>query len=205
MKVTLLAFLLLSVLLLSCDKDEEVLNFPLDKADQLQEDDYQIYSAILANYNLEAIIVRQQTTTLTMPEERFSEWFVLDKMKNMEPDLYQNFVNENSQAYFLDEKIEIPEKPVWLISNAEYAYYFDRSDKNHGWQLLISRYPQSDGYHFAFNKIGYNDAKTQAFVGKEAYWLLGGSDNPTAKIGKVFYLEKIDGSWQIIGAESYPL
>lgn len=206
MKQIIIVLMLVSTLAqLSCDKqDEDVIpEFSLDQADQLESDEYDVYSVILESYDISQFIIRQQTSVYITPKENHELFFNLDSMAYMEATLYERYAEANNQTYFLEEKIAVPFKNVKLLADKEYDYYFDREDLNKGWELFGKKYPEAGRWFFRLNKIGFNESRTQAIVGSEAYWYQENPDGPTLSHGRLIYLEKKNDVWEQVGSTSY--
>ncbi len=190
----------------ACKKENDnVPDFKLDHADQLTTDEYEVYGVILENFSMSQLVIKQQTSIQTPPKDNFNLFFSLEEMSNMEANLYSRYEEENLNFYLLDEKIEIPEKSIKMISNKEYEYYFEREDLYKAWTLFENQYPNAGKWFFSLNKIGFNDNKTQAVVGVEAYWFRESPDGPTKNLGMLVYLEKKNNVWEKMGSSSYPL
>jgi hypothetical protein len=156
--VLLFSLMLSAIFLLSCEKgDDTIPEFALDQADLFEADEYEVYSAILGNFDQSQLIIRQQTSVYTPPKENFELFFNLEKMSNMEAALYSIYVEENVSSYLLDEKIEVPSKETKLISTKEFAYYFDREDPYKAWELFKTKYQNAGEWFFSVNKIGFNE------------------------------------------------
>jgi hypothetical protein len=207
MKKIFLAVLLLSTFFqLSCIKvDDPIPEFSLDKADHLTAEEYEIFGVILERYSNAQLIVRQQTSVFTPPKENFELFFNLDRMSDMEATLYARYIDANDRAYLLDEKISVLDRDIKLMPDKEYVYYFNRDDLYKGWELFEKKYPDTNRWFFSFNKIGFNENKTQAIVGIESYWFMETQDGPTLKLGKLIYLEKKNEIWEEVGSTSYRL
>ncbi|WP_192347286.1 hypothetical protein [Algoriphagus sp. Y33] len=205
-KITLIFFFLSTIFLCSCGNEEDSLpEFVLDQPDQLQSDEYEVYGKILEGFSQSQLIVRQQTSIYTPPKESFELFFNLENMSGMESTLYFNYVQENKAPYLLADKIEISSKGTKLLSNKEYSHYFDRDNGHKSWELFQNKYPDSGAWFFYVNKIGFNEDRTQALVGQESYWFMESSDGTTSNGGRLYYLEKINGEWVLIGSSFYQL
>lgn len=204
-RITLVFILVTTLFQLSCEKqDDAIPTFSLDQADQLEADEYEVYKVILEKYDIPQLIIRQQTTTLTPPNENHALFFDLDRMSDMEATLYDRYVDANDKAYLLDEKIAVPGRDIKLMSDKEYAYYFDREDLYKGWELFEKKYPEAQRWFFRFNRIGFNESRTQAIVGLKVNWFMDTPDGPTLSYGNLVYLEKKNGVWEHVGSTSYP-
>ena len=206
MKKSYLIYLLLTTLFLaSCDKEEEILQeFSLENPDQFSNEDYKVYSAALSNYNTSELIVKQQTSNLTISAETYQFVFQTENSDSLDMNLYQNFVKANSGKSLLDQQIVVSDKIVKLISNNEYGFYFESHDTHTAWNLFTEDYPNTTGYYLEVNKTAYNDDKTKALVGHQDYWFTESyGENETHKIGWITYLQKIEGQWRIIRSGTY--
>lgn len=205
-KPKFLAIIISLFTFLSCTKDDPATpDFPLDPHHDLSGNEYEVYSSILDSYGIPQVIVRQETSTFTPPMENFELFFRLNRNANMDPHLFSRYEEQNLNSTFLDSKMQAPSTNFGLISNSEYGYYFGRENLYKGWQLFNNKYPESKSWFFTVNKIGFNEEKTQAMVGVESYWF---NDNPeltTLNGGSLYYLEKTNGVWEIIGRTSYHL
>jgi hypothetical protein len=203
MKKLLLLLILIGVF--SCKQEDVIPEFSLDQADLFTSDEYAVYSLILKDFGFSQIVVRQETSIQIPLQENFELFFNLDKMSNMESTLYSKYLEANTVSYKLDKEISIPGKGVEVISNNEYAYYFEREDLYKAWTLFKNKYPNSGSWYFSVNKIGFNENKTQAIVGVESFWFMESPDGPTLKSGLLNYLEKKNGVWEKVGSTSYAL
>jgi hypothetical protein len=202
MKKVVLFLLLISIV--ACKKENDTIpDFSLDQADHLTADEYDIYSVILKNFSFSHLIVRQQTSTNVAPKEGLKIFFELEQTANMDQTLYPKFVTENSNTYLLDDKIEIADKDVILISNKEYEYLFEREDHYKAWELFESKYPNSGKWYISLNKISFNEDKTQAMVGSESHWFRESPEGPTLNWGMIYHLQKKDNGWEVIGYSGY--
>jgi hypothetical protein len=177
----------------------------LDPSDQFHADEYEVYNVILERLDIPQLVIRQQTTRFTPSKEDFPLFFNLDDMAGMEVNLYSQYTEANDRNFLLDEQFSVPEKTVHLLSNKAYAYYFDRQYEDKGWQMFHEKYPNAQRWFVSFNKIGFNENRTQAMVGSEAYWFMENPDGATLKFGRLFYLEKKNGVWQHVGDAGYTL
>ncbi|MBK6266190.1 hypothetical protein JKA74_14185 [Marivirga sp. S37H4] len=206
MKKAIFTLLLLSIFfLLSCDKKDELTpEFALDPHDELSAEEYLVYSASLERMSIKHLIINQKTSVYTPPKDHFELFFSLEKMKNMEPGLFDLYLQANQSSYLLDEKIEVATAETKLMSNEEYAYYFEREDSYKGWDLFKTKYPESNSTFVSLNNIGFNEDKTQAMLGIELFWFMESPEGPTLKAAGLHYLEKKEGVWTTIGITSYP-
>lgn len=205
-KVVILFYFLCMLSLFSCESEELILpEFDLDVPDQLNSDEYEVYSLILEGFSQSQLIVRQQTTVITPQKENFDLFFKLKDLSNMESGLYSRYEEINSNPSFLDQKIIVPSKDTKLISNKEYGFYFEREDHDKSWEFFKSKYPDAAAWYFHFNRIGFNEDRTQAIVGQESYWYMESSDGPPLNGGRLYYLEKTNDSWEIKGSAFYPI
>ena len=170
-KNNLILLLIITFFHFACeDNNETIPDFSIEQADQLQDDEYDVYSVILEDFNISQFIVRQQTSPFTPPEENFEVFFNLEKLSGMDSTLYAKYVIENGNTYLLDEQITVSGKGVKIISNKELDYYFDRENLYNSWELFEQKYPNAGKWYFHFNKIGFNESFTQAIVGVESYF-----------------------------------
>ncbi|UZR96413.1 hypothetical protein [Chondrinema litorale] len=205
-KSYLILLLIITLSHFSCeDSNETIPEFSIETADQMQTDEYEIYSVILESFSISQFIIRQQTTSYTPPQENLEVFFSLDKLSGMDSTLYSQYVNANSSTYLLDEQIAVSGKGVKIISNKELAYFFDRENLYNSWALFEKKYPEAGKWYFYFNKIGFNENYTQAIVGIESYWFMESPDGPTLKSGRLIYLEKVNEVWEFLVSTSYNL
>jgi hypothetical protein len=207
MKKLIFTFLIAcSIFLISCEKDKDTTpDFPLAESDVFLAAEYDVYGVILGRYSASQLVVSQQTSVFTPPAENFELFFNLSALSEMEGDLFANYEEVNDFIFKLDAQLEVPGKEVKLMSNAEYDYYFDRANPSKGWDLFDKKYPAAGRWFFHFNKIGFNESQDQAMVGVESYWFEESADGPTLKMGRLYYLEKVEGVWTYVASTSYQL
>lgn len=204
MKQFLLLFLAIS--LISCQSDDmDFPEFSLEAADELSADTYEVYSVILDDYSNSQVVIKQQTSSTTPAKANFEVFFSLEKMANMESTLFDNYEIANGSSSLLDTKIEIASKEVQLISTNEYAYFFERENQKKAWSQFDKIYPESGSWYFVVNNIGFNEGNTQAIVGIESYWYMTFEYEATLSSGRLYYLEKNNGIWAVIGSTGYEL
>lgn len=190
----------------SCiQEDDAIPQFPLDPSDQFLAEEYEVYNVILERLDIPQLVIRQQTTRFTPPEGDLSLFFNLDKMAAMDANLYSRYTEANDRRFLLDEQFSVPDKKVHLLSNKAHTHYFDRQDEGKGWEIFHEKYPNAQRWFVVVNKIGFNESRTQAMVGSEAYWFMENPDGATLKFGRLFYLEKKNGVWQHVGDTGYTL
>ena len=190
----------------SCDKNEDSIpEFPIEQADAISIDEYQIYSHVLERFSSSQLVVRQKTSAYTPSEEKLTLFFNLEKLAAMDEGLYNQFQLENSATYLLGPDIVVPGKETYLLSNDAYSYYFDRANHSISWELFDKKYPNGGKWYTTFTKIGFNESINQALVGMESYWYMSSENGSTHKSGTLFYLEKIDGVWTFIASTAYEL
>jgi hypothetical protein len=201
-----LHLLFLLFISISCtDKEDLATRFKLDTPDFFSNEEYELYQIILKDLSASQIIIRQQTSTFTPSPDHFEVLFKLSKMANMEPTLFSNYVAINRQPSFLDTKFNLTNKEIQLISNKEYAHFFERENLNTSWNLFKERYPKSGLGYFMLNKIAFNESKTQAIFGLEFYYMVASPQGTMAKSGLLTYFEKKNNFWEKVGSASYPL
>ncbi|WP_226391127.1 hypothetical protein [Penaeicola halotolerans] len=193
------------LLCFACDDFSDIMpNFQLETADQLDADEYAIYSSILSRYSTSELVIRQRTSDFTPVAENFALFFNLEVLSEMDEGLFDSYTAANAESFNLDESIQIPMKQLHLLSNEGMNYFFNNITNENAWTRFEKQYPQSGIAYHVFNRVGFNDTKTQALVGVEMHWYQQGS-NETQKLGSLNYLEKVNGTWMIIRSASYEL
>ena len=188
--------LLLGLVLLGCEKEQPETKpiFSLEQADQLTDEEYNIYSIVINKlYFSDKVVISQSTITyleLFYKSEFYNE--LTTNHQNFDTSLVQTHLDLNSNsihfgAQFQDETIEII-----LISNDELNYIFtnQNNDVYEGWLTFYDCYPYSNGI-INFSRIAINDEKTQAIfeIGHQSAGLSG--------YGSIIFLEKANNIWTI--------
>lgn len=168
--------------------------FKLAAADNLDSEEYQIYSLIL-NENFKGsndLIVKQSTSgshSISFGNTYYEA--LKSENQNLDTTIFIDFDAKNKATYNLDNKFEGSTKPVKLISDEELKYIFDSQDLNKDWNEFYKRYSKSNSM-IQFTRVGFNLDKSQAVVEVGNYYASLGAD------GFIVYLVKENNVWKIV-------
>ncbi|GAL87390.1 hypothetical protein JCM21142_41374 [Sporocytophaga myxococcoides] len=186
-------FFILSIMTSCKEKGSKVEpEFKLASPDNLDDNEYQIYSVILnENFEGNELLVEQKTSSLRLIIN--SNYYETLKAENLNLDtaIFVDFDAKNSSTYYLNNKFETPTKSVTLISEEEKKYFASSQDPNNGWDAFHKKYPKSNGI-IQFSRIGFNVDKNQAIVEVSRYYASLGAS------GHLIYLVRENNSWRII-------
>ncbi|MFZ4401836.1 MAG: hypothetical protein ACOYO1_17535 [Bacteroidales bacterium] len=188
-------FILLSFMT-NCNKktDKVEVEFKLAIADNIDSNEYQIYSLILKEkFTTSNNLVIEQKTTGNLSISFGNIYFETLKTENQNLDttIFNDFINKNNTVYNLDNKFIGSTKSITLISSEEINYLFNSQDINKAWNEFYEKYPKSNGM-IKFSRVGFNSDKSQGIVEIGHYYASLGSD------GSLVYLVKENNSWRII-------
>ncbi len=186
-------FFILSILISCKEKESKVEpEFKLASPDNLDDNEYQIYSLILnEKFDGNELVVQQKTSSpFSVISSNYYEDLKTENL-NLDTTIVVNFDDKNSSAYYLDNKFNTLTKSVTLISDEEDKHFFSPQDPNNSWDAFYKKYPKSKGI-IKFSRVGFNLDKSQAIVEVgHTYASLGGDS-------RLVYLVKENNSWKII-------
>lgn len=192
-----LLYFFIALFLVNCDNQSDIIEpeFKLSTADNLEPNEYQIYSLILnEKFTSNDLIVKQKTsksTSITIPLANDYYQPLKTEFPNLDETIFTSLVENNVLAYNLDNKFTLSTKTTTLISSEESQYFFNSKDVNQGWIDFYKKYPNSNGM-IEMSRVGFNSDKSQAIVAVEHYYGSLGAD------GLLIYLIKEQNSWKII-------
>ncbi|MDO9510404.1 MAG: hypothetical protein Q7J34_01480 [Bacteroidales bacterium] len=183
-------------LLTACSKNDEIVipDFNLQTPDNLDIDEYKIYSLILNEVYTasEHFVVKQQTSTSISISINDSYYAILlANTPNLDTTIFANFIERNDSAYQLAYGFSGLIKPITLISEEETDFFFNNPSINKSWETFYKKYPNSNGM-IDFTRVGFNADKSQAIVEFGHYYASLGAN------GSLVYLVKEDNKWVII-------
>jgi hypothetical protein len=198
MKTIRLMFLFFFVLSLmtNCNKKEDNIKpkFKLKTADNLDVNEYQIYSLIL-NEKFSAcnnLVIEQETSyRVSFPIGNTYYETLKAENRNLDTTIFIDYVNKNDSAFNLENKFNSSTISFTMISSEEIKYFFNSQDLNKDWNEFYKKYPKSDGI-IKFSRVGFNSDKSQAIVEIGHYYASLGAD------GFLIYLVKENNNWTII-------
>jgi len=188
MRKIIIIQLLVTILLLSCKKDNEeplCMDFKLEQSTLNNELDYEIMNSVLETYfiNSDFIHIVQKTKSPVHSEfikdKLVSENIVFDSL------LLSDYSEKNSNAYFLSSN-NFELNTVRLINPTETNCFFSVEYK--GWENYYKKYPKSTGLH-TFSRPGINTTGNQAII--EYGW----QANYDTGMGYLVVLEKVNNKW----------
>lgn len=176
----------------SCEKDKDKSNpeFSLEQPDQIEKENYEIYSLVInEKYTSEKIVIKQATQTRVDLNYQNTFYISLkDKYSTFDTVLVKNHEELNQTAVLFGENFSSDTKQIHLISSEEFSYIFNGQDINGDWGEFYDKYEKSNGI-LQFSRIAFNSDKTQAiFEIGHTYASLGGD-------GSIIYLVKENDSW----------
>ncbi|HAL64618.1 MAG TPA: hypothetical protein DCP10_03490 [Bacteroidales bacterium] len=188
MRKIIIIQLLVTILLLSCKKDNEktlCTDYKLEQSTLNNELDYEIINSVLETYfiNSDFIHIVQKTTSPVHSEfikdKLVSENIVFDSL------LLSDYSEKNSNAYFLSSN-NFELNTVRLINPTETNCFFSVEYK--GWGNYYKKYPKSTGLH-SFSRPGINNTGNQTIIeyGWQAHYDTG--------MGYLVVLEKVNNKW----------
>ncbi len=194
----MLLYFFIALFLANCDNKDDILEpeFKLSTADNLDSNEYQIYSLILNEKFtfLNDLVVEQKTSKSTSITISFANDYyqpLKTEFPNLDATIFTTLVGSNVLAYNLDNKFTTPTKTITLISSEELLYLFNSKDVNQGWSDFNRKYPNSNGI-IEMSRVGFSPDKSQAIVAVEHHYGSLGAD------GLLIYLTKEQNSWRII-------
>jgi hypothetical protein len=197
-KQALLCFFI-ALFLVNCEDKDDIIepNFKLSTADNLDSNEYQIYSLILnEKFTLiNDLVVTQKTLKSTSTTISFANNYyqpLKTEFPNLDTTIFTTLVESNVLAYNLANNFSVSTKTITLISSEEILYLFNLKDVNNkGWSDFNRKYPNSNGM-IGMSRVGFNLDKSQAIVAVEHHYGSLGAD------GFLIYLIKEQNSWRII-------
>ena len=188
MRKIIIIQLVVTILLVSCKKDnEETLctDFKLEQSTLNSELDYEIINSVLATYfiNSDFIHIVQETKSPVHSE------FIKDKLESenivIDSLLLSDYSEKNTIAYFLSSN-NLELNTILLINPTETNCFFSVEFK--GWANYYKKYPKSTGL-YTFSRPGINSAGNQAIIeyGWQADYDKG--------MGYLVILEKENNKW----------
>lgn len=165
--------------------------FTLEQADQIDQENYDIYSLVINDFfNVDSLVIRQHSSTSIDLSESYFRDRLKENHPNIDSTLVDELVNINATSVLFDDKFTSDDKLLILVSNEELAYLFNSDSPDLGWPNFYDTYQNFDGI-LSFTRIAFSEDNTQAlFEFSRVYGSLGGD-------GYVAYLEKVDGEWTI--------
>ncbi|MBC7847031.1 MAG: hypothetical protein H7Y10_11110 [Flavobacterium sp.] len=193
-----LLYFFIVLFLVNCDNKDDILvpEFKLSKADELDSNEYQIYSLIL-NEKFTAsndLVINQKTSKSVSFTVSFATNYIQPlktEFPNLDTTIFTTLVESNVLAYNLDNKFTTSTKTITLVSSEELQYLFNSNDVNQGWSDFNKKYPNSNGI-IKMSRVGFSSDKSQAIVAVEHYYGSLGAD------GLLIYLIKEQNNWRII-------
>ncbi len=178
---------LLGITFVSCEKEEvikEKPEFALEQADQVNDEDYQIYSLFIEEeYSSKQVVIRQSSDTFSfiMSDIGMYEYFK-DKFDNFDTSMIRIHEEINKTSVNFGEHFQSESREIEVISTEEFTYFF----KGKGYEEFYHFYKESNGL-VKFSRIAYNVDRTQAVfqVTRHNY------------NGSIVHLEKVGGNWVI--------
>lgn len=193
-----LLYFFIALFLVNCDNKNDMVepDFKLSAADNLDSNEYQIYSLILNEKFtfLNDLVVSQKTLKSTSLTISFANDYyqpLKTEFPNLDTTVFTSLVESNVLAYNLDNKFTVSTKTTSLISSEELLYLFNSKDVNQGWSDFNRKYPNSNGM-IGISRVGFNSDKSQAIVAVEHHYGSLGAD------GLLIYLTKEQNNWRII-------
>jgi hypothetical protein len=193
---TVIIFFFVVSLLTNCskNKDSVELSYKLESADNLDQNEYQIYSLILNKmFPTSNVLVVEQKTSMNKSYSYGETYYASLKAENksIDPAIFTDFVNRNDTVYNLESKFMGLTKSVILISSEEIRTIFDSQDINNNWNQFYKKYPKANGT-IKFTRVGFNSNKSQGIVELGHYYASLGAD------GYLVYLVKEKDTWKIV-------
>jgi hypothetical protein len=178
----------------NCNNKEDKVEpeFKLDKVDNFDVNEYQIYSIIINEkfkQSTDLVIEQKTSSSLSIGNSYFESLRI--ENQNLDTTIFNDFIAKNDTTYNLDNKFNISTKSISMISDEEIKYFFNPQDLNKDWNEFYEKYPKSNGM-IQFSRIGLNSDKSQAIVEMGHYYASLGAD------GFLLYLVKENNSWRII-------
>ena len=175
-----------------CETNTGRLKFPLEPSDQIDSEDYDLYSFILdETFSSGKIVISQETKDyIRLTDDSDYLDYFRDKFSNFDTTLVENLNEVNDTTYLFEDQFHSDNNQLILVSPDELAHIFNDRDVNGNWQEFYQRYEDAAGY-IEFTRIGYNDDKTQAILEAGHYYGSLGAE------GSIIYLVKQGGSWVI--------
>jgi hypothetical protein len=187
--IKLLIFLFSFSLITSCSNDEEK-QFPLEQPSVIDAEDYSVYSAIVASYNTDKVVIKQKTLSgYTFIDDYFIEKLSEDN-PGFEPEMATTLVEVNQNPLYLEESFNVSSTQVVLVSEAQLEYVFNDGYSNNDWKQFYNTFPNVYGFT-QFSAVGYNSDKTKALIETS------NSSCSFCGEGRLYYLEKENGLWII--------
>jgi hypothetical protein len=160
------------------------------------EQDYQIYSAVINNqFQGKPLVVIELLTTpingigVSDEDAGRAKDYLFENLKLLTPELYGDFRGRNDQVYLLETKFSF-NLEYKLIPRAEMDELFSNCGQGGWWPEFYRRYPNSSGI-ITFSRVGYSaDGKTaMVYVGYGCGGLCGQGND------LILVLE--NGQWKI--------
>ncbi len=183
--------IVLIIIGISCNKEDnelevnEIPAFSLEQPDIIGDENYKIYSAAIESLTKrDTILIAQSSLSLTdtlQLNTGFSR--IRQELPEIGNDILISLKNINQSTVLFDEKFEVDQKEIILISSEEISYVFSlRLEET---SSLFQEY--SDIYRFS--KIAFNEDKTKATIES--------STSGSGGQGHFIYLEKNDNNWKV--------
>ncbi len=192
----LIFFALMLTLITNCNNTKETIEpeFKLSTTDNLDVNEYQIYSLILTEVyttSNDLVVMQKTSRSIPVPTDNIYYESLKTEIKNLDTTIFADLVENNDSTFNLDNKFDITSKSITLISSAELQYLLNSQDINKGWEQFYKKYPNSNGI-IDFSRVGFNNDKNQAILETGHYYASLGAD------GLLIYLTKNENAWRII-------
>ena len=199
-----LLFFALAILSSSCATDDNATfpEFKLQTPDTFPDEDYELYSLFLEQYNTKTPVVFQKTiyeaTFFSEPDAELDfEAELGNRFGDYESGLRQELTTVNQKAKFFDTKFTLENKEIYLITAAELDYINESSINTSNqqfdsfWNLYYQVHPDSQGY-VSLSQIAYNESQDQALF---SFW--NNCGGLCGDCGFV-YFRKESGIWTLV-------
>lgn len=173
--------IVLSLLFISCDKDEPI--------QSLLEDDYEVYSQFIEEYVQGDVILNIESYywlgRFTLQENYLD--FVLDNYPVMDPDLVGDLTVVDQDSILYENQFKLNNKQVELVTSDEMSAIFNSGlDYSESWELFLNTYGE-DAYRLSLTRVAFNEDRTKAmFCASKGHW---------AYYGYIVYCEKVNDEW----------
>lgn len=189
-------FFFMFTFMTNCNKKEDNVKseFELVAADNLDDNEYQIYSLILdEKYTTSNYLLIEQETFSSSSISFGNNYYESLKTENpnLDTTIFGDFIEKNDKVHNLDKKFNNSTRSIVIISSEEIKYFFNSQDLNKDWNEFYENYPSSNGF-IKFARVGFNVDKSQGIVEIGHYYGSLGAD------GFLIYVVKENNTWRIV-------
>ncbi len=190
-------FFVVGLLIQSCNMGDRGSGpeFPLEQADVISEENYNIYSLVIEEkYSSEKIVIVQATKKnigLSYGSQYYE--YLIENYPEFDTTLVKAHEELNKDSVHFGKYFHFESKEIILITSEKLSNIFDRQDLDADWEEFYNDYENANGIIW-LSRIAFNEDKTQAvFEIDYSYGSLGGG-------GNFIWLRKENGSWTIINS-----